>query len=315
MTYTYRQIFTKHLPEPYRSQAMINTTVRGLDIDRPFQDGTGLRDALLSAFVWEETPEGFAYWLAASEGELKPEARTLRLETGKRYLTRDGREALVTGEDFSYGPDSSYRFDGEVEGYDGFSWSATGRFEPIRENSLDLVEEIVEEAVDPGAGYRLLEEGETILKWDEEADAEEGGGWTTVRNPGDTYQAWIWFPVRRKTSVDPGAGYRLVEVGEYIETGDEWFEEDGRWEESCWKTGSCVPKAVKTPLRRKIAAAAAPAPPTYRLLNPDEIIREGDEWYFGRRGHEWVDWVGAHGTAVDAHTPPTRRQIKSYEDA
>lgn len=259
MTYTYRQIFTKHLPEPYRSQALINTTVRGLDIDRPFQDGTGLRDALLSAFVWEETPEGFAYWLAASEGELKPEARTLRLETGKRYLTRDGREALVTSEDFSCGPDSSYRFDGEVEGYDGFSWSATGRFEPIRENPLDLVEEIVEEAVDPGAGYRL------------------------------------------------------VEVGEYIETGDEWLEEDGRWAASYWKTGSCVSKAIETPLRRKIAAP--PAPPTYRLLNPDEIIREGDEWYFGRRGHEWADWVGAHGTAVGAHTPPTRRKLKSYEDA
>ena len=260
MTYTYRQIFTKHLPEPYRSQALINTTVRGLDIDRPFQDGTGLRDALLSAFVWEETPEGFAYWLAASEGELKPEARTLRLETGKRYLTRDGREALVTGEDSSYGPDSSYRFDGEVEGYDGFSWSATGRFEPIRENPLDLVEEIVEEAVDPGEGYRLLEEGETILEGDEEASKEEGNAWTTIWSPGETYRARNWFPVRRKI-------------------------------------------------------AGPPAPPTYRLLNPGEVIREGDEWYFNRRGHEWADWVGAHGTAVGAHTPPTRRKLKSYEDA
>ena len=260
MTYTYRQIFTTHLPEPYRSQALINTTVRGLDIDRPFQDGTGLRDALLSAFVWEETPEGFAYWLAASEGELKPEARTLRLETGKRYLTRDGREALVTGEDSSYGPDSSYRFDGEVEGYDGFSWSATGRFEPIRENPLDLVEEIVEEAVDPGAGYRL------------------------------------------------------VEVGEYIETGDEWLEEDGRWAASYWKTGSCVSKAIETPLRRKIAGP--PAPPTYRLLNPDEIIREGDEyrWTCG----EWVPTVetGRDGTRVTGEFfGRYRRQIKSYEDA
>ena len=260
MTYTYRQIFTKHLPEPYRSQALINTTVRGLDIDRPFQDGTGLRDALLSAFVWEETPEGFAYWLAASEGELKPEARTLRLETGKRYLTRDGREALVTGEDSSYGPDSSYRFDGEVEGYDGFSWSATGRFEPIRENPLDLVEEIVEEAVDPGEGYRL------------------------------------------------------VEVGEYIETGDEWFEEDGRWEESCWKTGSRVPKAVKTPLRRKIAGP--PAPPTYRLLNPGEVIREGDEVWIACQESWETFWPGVIGDLkADYPAPPARRQIKSYEDA
>lgn len=167
MSYTYRQIFTKHLPEPYRSQALINTTVRGLDIDRPFQDGTGLRDALLSAFVWEETPEGFAYWLAASEGELKPEARTLRLETGKRYLTRDGREAFVTGEDSSYGPDSRYRFDGEVEGDDGFLWSASGRFEPIRENPLDLVEEIVEPVEAKPATYRLLNPGEIIREGDE----------------------------------------------------------------------------------------------------------------------------------------------------
>ena len=257
MTYTYRQIFTKHLPEPYRSQALINTTVRGLDIDRPFQDGTGLRDALLSAFVWEETPEGFAYWLATSEGELKPEARTLRLETGKRYLTRDGREALVTGEDSSYGPDSSYRFDGEVEGYDGFSWSATGRFEPIRENPLDLVEEIVEEAVDPGEGYRLLEEGETILEWDEEADAKEGGGWTSVWNPGDTYLARNWFPVRRKI-----------------------------------------------------------APPTYRLLNPGELIREGDEVWIACQESWETFWPGVIGDLkADYPAPPARRQIKSYEDA
>ena len=260
MTYTYRQIFTKHLPEPYRSQAMINTTVRGLDIDRPFQDGTGLRDALRSAFVWEETPEGFAYWLAASEGELKPEARTLRLETGKRYLTRDGREALVTGEDFSYGPDSSYRFDGEVEGHDGFSWSATGRFEPIRENSLDLVEEIVEEAVDPGEGYRLLEEGETILEGDEEADAEEGGAWTTIWSPGETYLARNWFPVRRKI---PGP----------------------------------------------------PKPPTYRLLNPGEIIREGDEVWIACQESWETFWPGVIGDLkADYPAPPARRQIKSYED-
>jgi hypothetical protein len=210
---------------------------------------------LLSAFVWEETPERFAYWLAASEGEF--EIPKLRLETGKRYLTRDGREARVTGEDFSYGPDSSYRFDGEVEGYGGFSWSASGRFEPIRENPLDLVDE----AVDPGEGYRLLEEGETILEGDEEASEEEGCAWTKIWSPGETYLARNWFPVRREI---PGP----------------------------------------------------PKPPTYRLLNPGEIIREGDEvWVESLEAWEtfWPEVTGKPKAGYPA--PPARRQIKSYEDA
>lgn len=225
MKYTYRELFTKHLPEPYLSQALINTTVRGLDIDRPFQDGTGLRDALLSAFVWEETPEGFAYWLAASEGELKPEARTPIPEPGDRLADLESRIAVLEG--------------------------------------------LVSSPCVADAGPEL---------------------------------------------VDPGEGYRLVEVGEYIETGDEWLEEDGRWAASYWKTGSCVPKAIETPLRRKIAAP--PAPPTYRLLNPDEFIREGDEycWTCG----EWVPTVetGRDGTRVTGEFfGRYRRQITSYEDA
>ena len=224
MTYTYRELFTKYLPEPYRSQAIANTNAVGFSLGADTTHSVdNLDDALSCAFAWAGSPEGHDYWSVASKGQF-PAARAPIPEPGDRLADLESRIAVL--------------------------------------------------------------EGLFIEPCVADADPEP---------------------------VDPGAGYRLVEVGEYIETGDEWLEEDGRWAASYWKTGSCVSKAIETPLRRKIAAP--PAPPTYRLLNPDEIIREGDEWYFGRRGHEWADWVGAHGTAVGAHTPPTRRKLKSYEDA
>ena len=43
------------LPEPYRTQAINNSYNK----DEMF---SSLYDALLSGFLWSETPEGFDYW-------------------------------------------------------------------------------------------------------------------------------------------------------------------------------------------------------------------------------------------------------------
>lgn len=271
MSYTYRQLFTKHLPEPYRSQALINTTARGLDLDRPLDGRTSLWDALLSAFIWEDTPEGFAYWLAASESRIpNPEPGDRLADLESRIAVLESRIAVLEG----------------------------------------LVIEPAAPAVDPGPGYRLLEEGETILEGDEEADEEEGGGWSGVVFPGDAYKPHNWFPVRR---CEPGEGYRLVGVDELIETGDEWLDHEG-WNPTKFKTGSGVAKSINTPLRRKIPGP--PKPPTYRLLNPGEIIREGDEVWIACQESWETFWPGVIGDLkADYPAPPARRQIKSYEDA
>lgn len=47
------------LPEPYRSQALANVN-KGFE--NYTHDITDLDSALLSAFYWEKTPEGYDYW-------------------------------------------------------------------------------------------------------------------------------------------------------------------------------------------------------------------------------------------------------------
>lgn len=277
MSYTYRQLFTKHLPEPYRSQAIANAIADDRNVDDPSStcviDPDSLEDLALCAFTWSCTPEGHAYWCAASQGRFEaPDPQAPGPTAKSRIADLESRVQILEA---------------------GLPGVVTGP-----------------PAIDPGEGYRLLEEGETILDGDEEADEEEGGGWSRVHFTGDVYKPRNWYPVRR---CDPGEGYRLVKGYEFIETGDEWLER-GEWNPTGIKTGGGVRKAVSTPLRRKIPGP--PAPPTYRLLNPGEIIREGDEvWFAGQESWETF-WPGVIGDLkANYPAPPARRQIKSYEDA
>ena len=349
---TYRQVFTKLLPEPYRSQAIANTINSGFCADDPAvfgnSDPDDIEDALLTAFTWCETPEGHGYWSEAARSQF-PAAAALRLEAGKRYLTRDGRTAEVANEDICYASDSHYRFDGAVEGETGFCWSVTGRYESQRENPLDLVSEIVEPAVEETpATYRILEIGETIQEGDE---VEGHDDWHPVRH----YPVRCNIPdaFRRRVSeseasspnpesriadlesriavleglvvspavatpapsaVDPGEGYRLLDIGEAILAGDEEADDEagGGWSPICYPGDEFHPHNWY-PVRRKIA------PPTYRLLNPGEIIREGDELLDGvnRDGLEnWRKVTTFRGRAFDPEDHfVTRRLVKSFEDA
>jgi len=47
----------KSLPEPYRSKAIKNYCP-----DNKYESFTSQKQALLSAFLWEKTKEGFEYW-------------------------------------------------------------------------------------------------------------------------------------------------------------------------------------------------------------------------------------------------------------
>lgn len=57
----------------------------------------------------------------------------------------------------------------------------------------------------------------------------------------------------------PGEGYRLLELGETVESGDEFFQsESERWLQAEWASGQHVAKTWR-PMRRKLPA---PAPST-----------------------------------------------------
>lgn len=177
---TYRQLINERLPEPFRTQALENTPDERLEqevrIRTDLEPGFQFVSTL---FAWSDSPQGHDYWSRVRCGDLSsppqdtppaptPEARLDILESRIAVL-----EGLVIKPE---APDC-----GEV------AIDTSGNGYPST-------------PPDPGPGYRLLEEGETILDGDEEADGEEGGGWSVTHkaNTGGTFTKRIWFPVRRK---------------------------------------------------------------------------------------------------------------------
>lgn len=49
------------LEEPYRTQAIENTK-RLAGTERLYEPADNITDALMSAFIWETSPEGYEYW-------------------------------------------------------------------------------------------------------------------------------------------------------------------------------------------------------------------------------------------------------------
>ena len=239
MSYTYRQLFTKHLPEPYRSQAIANAVAQDRDVDDPSDtagiDPEDLYDVVACSFTWKYSPEGHDYWQRASGGEF--EVSELRLEAQPAT-----HRLLEVGETIQQGD--------EVEELDG--WRQVSVF-PINCNIPGVFRRaLIAEplAVDPGTGYRLLEEGETIFEGDEEADEEEGGGWLKVRFTGAVYNPRSWYPVRRKIAAPT---YRLLNQGEIIREGDEVYLRLG-WEamgDDC-AVGANHDPQFQRPIRREI---------------------------------------------------------------
>ena len=231
MKYTYRQVFTKLLPEPYRSQAISNTIAQYTCADAPEAFGNGdpddLESALLGAFTWSETPEGQAYWGAASRGQF-PASRYRILEVGETIQEGDEVEGSNGWQPVSDYPvrcciPNSFRR--RVSASESSSPNSESRIADL-ESRVAALEGLVApppSAVDPGEGYRLLDIGETIQFGDEEADDESGGGWSPVHRGGDEFSLTNWYPVRRK--IAPPTTYRLLNPGEIIREGDELLDD------------------------------------------------------------------------------------------
>lgn len=88
--------------------------------------------------------------------------------------------------------------------------------------------------IDPGIGYRLLAVGETLISGDEflSSDTWFQTEWEgrMVFPDGSTYRRKMQVPV-----VEPGAGYRLLAVGEVITAGDEFYLTPyARWAPTDW---------------------------------------------------------------------------------
>jgi hypothetical protein len=276
MRHTYRQVFTKLLPEPYRSQAIANTINSGSCADDPEVFGNcnpdDIEDALLTAFTWSETPEGHGYWSEASRSQF-PAAGYRILEVGETIQegdeVRSGSGGWLPVAFFPVRCCLSDSFRRRVAESEAPSPNPESRIADL-ESRVAVLEGLVLEpgdevatpppsAVDPGEGYRLLDIGEAILAGDEEADDEAGGGWSPICFAGDEFHPHNWYPVRRKIT-----------------------------------------------------------PPTYRLLNPGEIIRETDEAYIRNPRWRWeaMGDDAAVGLACDpSWQHPVRRLVKSYEDA
>lgn len=101
--------------------------------------------------------------------------------------------------------------------------------------------------------------------------------------------------------------WRLLEVGEVIEKGDEiWFEEKNQWEPSKYAIGLVLTKNI--PHRRKVAEPVKSSTPDpgdgYRLLNVGEKIEKGDQFWNKHCG-EWQ-----RGSHLYSSFRPIRRKIQ-----
>jgi len=109
------------------------------------------------------------------------------------------------------------------------------------------------------------------------------------------------------------AGYRLLEVGESIQEGDEFYVESvDEWffthigHLSLHNTGA-------TKYRRKVGSIKDPAPveTEYRLLEVGEFIKEGDEYYCGL----FRNWqaTNSYGGLVYTSEVKYRRKVRANE--
>lgn len=163
--------------------------------------------------------------------------------------------------------------------------------------------------VEPGEGYRLLTVGER-RKADDEFFVK-GRGWKPYPyDHGKIFDGVEYFiPRRRKLEipVDPGAGYRLLAVGEIRQVGDEFFY-SGKWDGPTEDVGTPVFNH-SWPYRRKIG------PKQYRLLVVGEILKSTDElwvWPVLSRIGFWKPNGGCGFSVVTTAYPPIRREINSY---
>jgi hypothetical protein len=152
---------------------------------------------------------------------------------------------------------------------------------PIQAVSLAPKPELPALGVLCGDGYRFLEPREVIEEGDE-FFVSSTGRWVECSSMSIGFavdpRAGVAF--RRKLPVAPGEGYRLLEPGEILAKGDEFWNGRGEWRPWVYSIGGPL---CSTPTRRKLPQAPEPAPEVepgegYRLVKNGELIETGDEW-------------------------------------
>ena len=111
---------------------------------------------------------------------------------------------------------------------------------------------------------------------------------------------------------EPEGGYRILEPGERIKEGDEWFSSINGWV----RTDSIgyVVKSVGLTYRRRVTAEEAEDTQEgpYRNLKVGDRIEEGDEWFSWQEA-KWKRTEEAGKTILKEWTSPYRRRIRQSE--
>lgn len=212
-------------------------------------------------------------------------------------------------------PGAGYRLladDEKIEPGDQFCWPEGGQF--LWDNSEDIGSTPGSKMMklvyrrklpqgrpsEPGDGYRFIEKGEVIVKGDE-FWSDISGKWKPSSFHGVKAKG---LALRRRklemVTPEPGAGYRLLTIGEKIEPGDELLERQGFWTQRRTSIGKIV-KSYYHPTRRKITP---PVPKIYRLLSVGETIKDGDEVY------QTCRWQLAQLGTVGKFDAPIRREMR-----
>lgn len=183
--------------------------------------------------------------------------------------------------------------------------------------------------VDPGFGYRLLADGEMILKSDQ---YHSTGGWITTSFAGgqayaDSYRrkievptatwivtdepgaVWMGRSIGTVNLIYPGAGFRLLAPNEILEVGDELFSTfANQWEKFFPQTvGMSLCPGITA--RRRIPPALPDPGAGYRWLKVGETIRASDEVFLGG---EYETDPSDHGKIFDGveYFIPRRRKLE-----
>jgi hypothetical protein len=160
----------------------------------------------------------------------------------------------------------------------------------------------------PEEGYRYLEVGETLEDGDEYCGPH---GWAATKAFGR-----VVFPRRYRRKIkdasdtvasapEAGDGYRLLELGETLEKGDEWWTPLRGWIPTT-SVGACALPYY----RRKLN----PEPRTcYRLLEVGEPILIGDAIYCSEDGERWLPFSRGLNTSV-REDEVIRRPVSRFGD-
>lgn len=169
--------------------------------------------------------------------------------------------------------------------------------------------------------YRLLEVGEVIEKGDE-FWCSSPRQWEKASSSIGAKMSQSHGPVRRKindvkpaaTGPDPGEGWRLLEVGELVQKGDEYYSAfSEEWVESDnWRTSVTVKPATAAILgyRRRVSSTPDPGE-GYRLI--DKAVdkpQPGDEYWCGSRGTWETRACGRYDTTPFGRRDTYRRRIE-----